>query len=153
YHNPRLVASRRSTKDRSDDSDTVRPDAARRSLAEKARRRCKARPAPTEARRVMTLILFQTIVQSVTSTLHWIGFSIGVRSLPGDKARQRLWIIGSAVVFAAWLFGVMLPAADDFFHNDVLPPRIPAALLVTLAVGYLFLLSRTFRDIITAIPQ
>src|SRR5258707_15602708 len=39
------------------------------------------------------------------------------------------------------------------FRNDVLPPRIPAALLVTLAVGYLFLLSRTFRDIIAAIPQ
>ena len=101
----------------------------------------------------MTLILFQAIVQSITSTLHWIGFYIGIRGLPGEKATQRLWIIGSAVVFAAWLLGVVLLAADNFFRNDVLPPRIPAALLVTLAIGYLFLLSRTFRDIIAAIPQ
>jgi hypothetical protein len=101
----------------------------------------------------MTLILFQAIVQSITSALHWIGFYIGVRGLPGDKARQRLWIIGSAVVFAAWLFGAALLAADNFFRNDVLPPRIPVGLLVTLAIGYLFLLSRTFRDIIAAIPQ
>ena len=35
----------------------------------------------------MTLILFQAIVQSITSTLHWIGFYIGVRGLPGNKAR------------------------------------------------------------------
>jgi hypothetical protein len=101
----------------------------------------------------MTLILFQVIVQSIASALHWIGFYIGVRGLPGDKGRQRLWIIGSAVVFAAWLFGVVLLAADNFFRNDVLPPRIPTALVVTLAVGYVFLLSRTFRDIIAAIPQ
>ena len=99
----------------------------------------------------MTLILIQVIIQSITSTLHWIGFYIGVRGLPGDKARQRLWIIGSAFVFAAWLFGVVLLAADDAFRNDA--PRIPAALLTTLAIGYLFLLSRTFRDIIAAIPQ
>ena len=52
----------------------------------------------------MTLILLQVIVQSITSTLNWIGFTIGIRGLPGDKARQRFWIIGSAVVFAAWLF-------------------------------------------------
>jgi hypothetical protein len=99
----------------------------------------------------MTLILIQVMVQSVTSTLHWIGFCIGVRGLPGDKARQRLWISGSAVVFATWLFGVVLLAADNVFRNDA--PRIPAALLLTLAVGYLFLLSRTFRDITAAIPQ
>ena len=101
----------------------------------------------------MTLILFQVIVQSIASTLHWIGFLIGVRGLPGDKARRRLWMIGSAVVFAAWLFGVVLLAGDNFFRNDVLPPRIPTALLMTLAVGYLLLLSQTFRDIIAAIPQ
>jgi len=101
----------------------------------------------------MTLILFQVIVQSITSTLHWIGFYAGIRGLPGDTPRQRTWIIGSAIVFAAWLFGLVLLAADDVFRNDVLPPRIPAALLVTLGVGYLFLLSRTFRDIIAAIPQ
>jgi hypothetical protein len=101
----------------------------------------------------MTLILFQVIVQSIASALHWIGFYIGVRGLPGDKARQQLWIIGSALVFAAWLFGVVLLAADNFFRNDVLPPRIPTGLVVTLAVGYVFLLSRTFREIIAAIPQ
>src|SRR5262249_57674403 len=80
-----------------------------------------------------------------------IGWCGGGGGLPGDKARQRRWIIGSAILFAAWLLAVVLLAADDFFRNDA--PRIPAALLVTLAVGYLFLLSRTFRDIIAAIPQ
>jgi hypothetical protein len=99
----------------------------------------------------MTLILWQVIVQSVTSTLHWIGFTVGIRGLPGDKARPRLWIVASAVVFAAWLVAVVLLAADNVFRNDA--PRIPAMLLMTLAVGYLFLLSRTFRDIIAAIPQ
>ena len=99
----------------------------------------------------MTLILWQVIVQSISSTLHWIGFYVGARGLSDDKARQRLWIIGSAIVFAAWLFAVVLLAADDFFRNDA--TRIPAALLATLAVGYLFLLSRTFRDVIAAIPQ
>lgn len=101
----------------------------------------------------MTLILIQVIVQSITSTLHWVGFLVGIRGLPGDKARRRRWMIGSAVVFAAWLFGVVLLGADNFFRNDVLPPRIPTALLVTLALGYLLLVSQTFRDIIAAIPQ
>jgi hypothetical protein len=31
------------------------------------------------------------------STLHWVGFYVGVRSLPGDKGTKRLWIIGSVV--------------------------------------------------------
>jgi hypothetical protein len=35
----------------------------------------------------MTLILLQVMVQSITSTLHWVGFYIGVRGLPGNKAR------------------------------------------------------------------
>lgn len=35
----------------------------------------------------MTLILFQAIVQSTTSPLHGIGFSIGVHVPRGDKAR------------------------------------------------------------------
>jgi hypothetical protein len=35
--------------------------------------------------------------------------------LPGDKARQQLWIIGSAVMFAASLFGVVLLAAETYF--------------------------------------
>ena len=56
-------------------------------------------------------------------------------------------------MFAAWLFGVVLLAAGNFFGNDVLPPRIAAGVLATLAVGYLFLLWRTFRDIIAAVPQ
>jgi hypothetical protein len=101
----------------------------------------------------MTLILFQIIVQSITSTLLWMGFVVGVRGLREDKAKQRAWIVGSAVVFAVWLFAVVLLAANDFFRTDVLPPRIPVALLVTLAFGYLFLRLRTFRDIIAAVPQ
>jgi len=57
------------------------------------------------------------------------------------------------VVFAAWLFAIVLAASDDFFRNDVLPPRVPIALLATLAVGYLLLVSRTVRGIIDGIPQ
>ena len=47
----------------------------------------------------------------------------------------------------------MLLASDNFFGNDVLPPRIPSAYAVTLALGYLLLLSGTFRSIIAAIPR
>jgi hypothetical protein len=101
----------------------------------------------------MSLILIQTIVLTVSSTLVWLGFYYGIRSLPGAKARQSRWIIGSAVVAAAWLFGVFLLGAANFFRNDVLPPRIPMALGATLLVGYLLLLSTTFRRIVAAVPQ
>jgi hypothetical protein len=101
----------------------------------------------------MTLVLFQVMIQSISSTLHWVGLYVGIRALPGEQRRRRRWAIGSAIVFAAWLIGVMLLAGNDFFRLDVWPPRIPIAWVVTLAVGYLFLLSRTFREIIAAIPQ
>ena len=54
-----------------------------------------------------------TIGQAVSSTLAWIGFYAGVRTLPGARARQSRWIIGSAVVAAAWLVGVFLLGAAD----------------------------------------
>src|SRR5215831_6747741 len=101
----------------------------------------------------MSLILVQTIVQAVNSTLTWIGFYVGIRALPGARARQSRWIIGSAVVAAAWLVGVFLLGAADVFRNDVLPPRIPIALGATLLSGYLLLLSPTFRRIVAAVPQ
>jgi hypothetical protein len=101
----------------------------------------------------MTLVLIQAIVQSVSSTLYWLGFYIGIRALPGGKSQQLPWVVGSAVVFAVWLVGVVLLASNDVFRNDVLPPRIPAALLATLAIGYLVLRSRTFRAIIASVPQ
>jgi hypothetical protein len=101
----------------------------------------------------MTLILIQTMVQSISSTLYWIGFYVGIRALPDAKSRQQRWVIGSALVFAAWFVVVVVLAADNFFRNDVVPPRIPIALLSTLMVGYLFLFSKTFRDIVTGIPQ
>jgi hypothetical protein len=101
----------------------------------------------------MTLILLQVMVQSISSTLQWIGFYTGIRALPDDKTRQRRWIICSAVAFIAWLFGVVLLASNNVFRNDVLPPRIPLALVATLLVGYLFLLSRSFRGIVAGIPQ
>ena len=99
----------------------------------------------------MTLILLQAMIQSIASTLHWIGFYAGIRALPGDPWRRRRWALGSAIVFIAWLMAVILLAANGFFRLDA--PRIPLALLVTLAAGYLFLLSRTFREIIAGIPQ
>jgi hypothetical protein len=99
----------------------------------------------------MTLILLQTMIQSVSSTLYWIGLYVGIRALPGDNSRRLRWIVGSAIVLVVWLVGVMLLAANDTFRNDA--PRIPAALMMTLAAGYLLLLSPTFRAIIGNTPQ
>ena len=45
--------------------------------------------------------------------------------------------------------GIVLLASGNFFP----PPRIPVALFATLALGYLILLSRTFRAIVAGIPQ
>jgi len=99
----------------------------------------------------MTLILLQVIIQSIASTLYWIGLYVGIRALPGEKSRRLRWTVGSAAVLVAWLVGVMLLAANDVFRTDA--PRIPVALLTTLAAGYLLLSSRTFRAIISGIPQ
>lgn len=101
----------------------------------------------------MSLILILTIGQAVSSTLAWIGFYAGIRALPGGWARQSRWMIGSAVVAAAWLAGVCLLGAADVFRNDALPPRIPMALAATLLPGYLLLLSPVFRRIVSAVPQ
>ena len=98
----------------------------------------------------MSLIVIVIIVQAVSSTLAWLGFSVGIRALPGTRTRPSRWIIGSAVVAAAWLVGVFLLGAAG---NDVLPPRIPVALGATLLVGYLLLLSPTFRRVVAAVPQ
>jgi hypothetical protein len=70
----------------------------------------------------MTLILLQVMGQSISSTLQWMGFYTGIRTLPDDKPRHWRWIVGSAAVFTAWLIGVVLLASDNFFRNDVLPP-------------------------------
>ncbi len=101
----------------------------------------------------MSLILIQTIVQAVSSTLAWLGFYIGIRALPGARARKSRWIVGSAVVAAVWLVSMFLLGAAGVFRNDVLPPRVPMALFATLLLGYLLLLSPTFRRIIAAVPQ
>ena len=99
----------------------------------------------------MTLILLQVIIQSIASTLYWIGLYVGISSLPGENSRRLRWVVGSAAVLAVWLIGLVLLAADDFFRTD--GPRIPFALLTTLAAGYLLLFSGTFRAIISGIPQ
>ena len=99
----------------------------------------------------MTLVLLQTIIQSVSSTLYWIGFAVGVRA--SAQARRWRWIVGSAVVLAAWLISIVLLGSDGFFRNDVVPPRVPATLFATLVVGYLALLSPAFRGIVGGIPQ
>ena len=99
----------------------------------------------------MTLILLQTVIQSISSTLYWVGFYLGIRALPGDDWRRQRWAIGSAMILTAWLVGIMLLAASGFFRPDA--QRIPAALLMTLAAGYLLFLSPTFREIIAGIPQ
>ena len=99
----------------------------------------------------MTLILLQVTIQSIASTLYWIGLSVGIRALPGEKSRRLRWTLGSAAVLVVWLVGVMLLGANDVFRIDA--PRIPLALLTTLAAGYLLLLSPTFRAIIGSILQ
>jgi hypothetical protein len=99
----------------------------------------------------MTLILLQAIIQSVASTLYWIGLYVGIRALPGEESGRLRWTVGSAAVLVIWLVGVMLLAANGVFRTDA--PRIPVALLTTLAAGYLLLLSPTFRAIISGIPQ
>jgi hypothetical protein len=101
----------------------------------------------------MSLVVILTIGQAVSSTLAWIGFYVGIRALPGGRPRQLRWIIGSAVVGAAWLVGVFLLGVAGAFRNDALPPRIPLALAATLLPGYLILLSPTFRRIVAAVPQ
>src|SRR5260370_28624662 len=102
---------------------------------------------------IVTLILIQIIVQSIGPTLQWLGFYAGLRALPEDKSRRTRWVAGSAIVFAAWLFAIVLLASQNFFRTDVRSPGVPIALFATLAVGYLFLLSKTYRGIIAGIPQ
>jgi hypothetical protein len=99
----------------------------------------------------MTLILLQTIIQSISSTLYWIVFTVGVRG--SSIIRKRRWIVGSAILLTAWLFAIVLLGADGFFRNDVVPPRVPVTLIATLAIGYLALLSPAFRGIVARIPQ
>ncbi len=96
----------------------------------------------------MFLVVLQAIVQTMSSTLHWLGLYVGVRNLPGAKARQSRWIIGSAVISAVWLVGAFLLGAAN-----VLPPLIPVAIFATLLFGYVLLFSETFRGIVAAVPQ
>jgi len=100
----------------------------------------------------MTLVLLQVIIQSISSTLHWVVLYVGIRALPGEQRRRGRWAIGSAIVFIAWLIGVVLLAGNGFFRFDVWPRGVPITLAATLAAGYLFLLSRTFREILATIP-
>jgi hypothetical protein len=101
----------------------------------------------------MTLVILQTTIQSIASTLHWLGFFSGVRALDAPKLRKWVWVFGSAIFAITWLLGILLLASDNFFRNDVTAPRIPLALGATLLFGYLLLLSRDFRAIIASIPQ
>jgi hypothetical protein len=48
---------------------------------------------------------------------------------------------------------VFLLGAGNVFRNDVLTTRIPIAIGATLFVGYLLLLSPTFRRIVDTVPQ
>ena len=59
----------------------------------------------------MTLILLQVIIQSIASTLYWIGLYVGISALPGENSRRLRWAVGSAAVLAVWLVGLVLLAA------------------------------------------
>ena len=71
----------------------------------------------------MTLILLQVIIQSIASTLYWIGLYVGIRALPGEKSRRLRWTVGSGAVLLVWLVGVMMLAANDVFRT--MPPASP----------------------------
>lgn len=101
----------------------------------------------------MTLIIFQLVTQTISSTLHWFGLGFGIRTWAGPNPRRSPWLIGVTLVLAAWLFAIMLLAGNNFFSSGVLPPRIPMTMGLTLAFGYLLLFSTSFRGIIAAIPQ
>jgi hypothetical protein len=73
----------------------------------------------------MTLILLQVIIQSISSTLYWIGLYVGIRALPGERYRRVRWTVGSAAVLVVWLVCVVLLAANGVFRTDA--PRIPIA--------------------------
>ena len=81
----------------------------------------------------MTLILLQVIIQSIASTLYWIGLCVGIHALSGERSRRLRWTLGSAVVLVVWLVGVILLAASGTFRPDA--PGIPIALGSTLAAG------------------
>jgi len=100
----------------------------------------------------MTLALLQTLIQSIASTLYWVGLAVGIRALPGEQSRRWRWMIGSGVVLAAWLVAVVLIAGNGLLDGGGRPPPVLVALLTTLAAGYLLLLSGTFREIIARIP-
>jgi hypothetical protein len=100
----------------------------------------------------MTLIIVQTVFQSILSTLHWLGFFSGIQALDGPKAKKWLWTFGSAIFAFTWLLGIFLLGSDNFFGISGTPPGIPLALGGTLLFGYLLLLSRDFRTIIASIP-
>src|SRR5215472_6237256 len=122
YHAVPPTRNRRSI---SDDGYPRDLHAARRPSFPAARRDCRGRRNQRRGSGPMTLILLQTMIQSIGSTLNWIGFYVGVSALSGDRARRRRWAIGSALVFVAWLAAILLLAGNDFFRSDVRPPRIP----------------------------
>jgi hypothetical protein len=84
----------------------------------------------------MTLILLQVIIQSISSTLYWIGLYVGIRALPAERSRRVRWTVGSAVVLVVWLVSLVLLAANGVFRTDA--PRIPIALLTTLPLATSF---------------
>ena len=43
----------------------------------------------------MTLIVIVTIVQTVSSTLIWLGLNVDIRALPGARPSRSRWIIVS----------------------------------------------------------
>jgi hypothetical protein len=101
----------------------------------------------------MTLVIVQIVVQSMASTLHWLGLYFGIRALAGSNRRRWAWIFGSAAFAIAWLFGALLLASDNYFRNDVFPAGVPLALGLSLIFGYTLLLSSDFRTVIGGVPE
>jgi hypothetical protein len=97
----------------------------------------------------MSLILIQAVVQSVSSTLYWIGLYVGIRGSSAERSRQRRsrylaadTMVGLRVVRRAgcnWRPGAQGPQpAGIAVSGDTIPvhrmgnrkPRVPAWLVV-----------------------
>jgi len=84
------------------------------------------------------------MIQSISSTLYWIGLYVGISALPGEKSRRLRWTVGSAAVLVVWLVSVMLLAANGIFRSDA--PRIPVALVPRGTVCSCVVLYSTAKD-------
>jgi hypothetical protein len=77
-----------------------------------------------------------------------VGFCIGARRITRTGFPSRAWIVGSAIVSALWLCGIVLAASS----NALGPAAVPVAVVTTLIAGFGLLAIPGYRTVIGAIP-